>query len=972
MLTSKKLFALGKFDFSRKDGFSFDESEVKMYKRVVSLLLCMAMVCGLVMPVSAYTAHTQDQALSWAKSKVGKTVDYDGALGGQCVDLIFAYYDYLGVDVVYDDARDFRTNKLPQGWKRIPGGKPQPGDILIWMATEYGHVGIYASDQLTYEQNWNYQQYVQEVTSPYNAEYKHYWGLIRPDFRHEHHYEKDHTVAPTCTREGCTVYRCACGKTVKRNPVPALGHSYGEGAVTTAPNCTEQGVRTCFCTRCGAEKTEAVPATGEHHWDNGTLTTPSTCTEPGVCTYRCRDCGAEMTVETELADHDWKARQRVPATATDDGYTVYECSACGRRRTSRDVTVGGDWSTSRPAAGPEQEIESKRQYRYSALVPGESSWRKTDSGTIDYARFPSGFPKSHELYRRYGVQPRKSGETADHKTVVKSQGKVGYIYWHWCCGTYDGGPVNREVADHKTGPHQQFHAFFSTTPPDDLRYVTGTYEYPRADHCRDSYWYYCLPVYRQTYADYQKVTSVGGWGHWSAWDDRPVASTPERKVEVRTVYRTAEPRLTVLQSPQDTARAPGLKADFSVVTNREDVTCQWYISTDEHTWKPCEGEVEAQLRLPVTEDLGTLWVKCVITDSSGAQVTTRAARLRMEYCQGAPMLEGFVDEVSGKPSLFWGAMEHVKCYQLYRDGQRVGETENTWLRDDSAVPGQRCTYRVRAVLHNGTTSDWSETVSVVCTCAQPEVDITHRTDGKPVLRWKAVDGAEAYAVYRSVDGGSFTKFYTAHGTRLTHGSAQSGRTYTYRVRALCANERGHSIPSAAVEGRCVRPAPTLHLALKPSTGKPVLTWDQVDGAERYEVWYRTRNQQPQRLFTTRGDHLTHGSAQPGTAYYYQVRAVDGAFSDEKHVACDCARPDVHAGLRGGKPYLRWDAVDGAVQYEVFCSVDGGSYHRLLTVGGTHLRHGSAKSGHTYKYRVKALCRNQFGSSALSYIDTIHL
>ena len=42
--------------------------------------------------------------------------------------------------------------------------------------------------------------------------------------------------------------------------VPALGHDWDEGAVTTAPTTTAPGVKTFTCKRCNATKTEAVPA----------------------------------------------------------------------------------------------------------------------------------------------------------------------------------------------------------------------------------------------------------------------------------------------------------------------------------------------------------------------------------------------------------------------------------------------------------------------------------------------------------------------------------------------------------------------------------------------------------------------------------------------------------------------------------------------------------------------------------------
>ncbi|MDO4882037.1 MAG: CHAP domain-containing protein, partial [Oscillospiraceae bacterium] len=76
------------------------------------------------------TGITQSQAVAWANSKIGQALDYDGAYGAQCVDFIFFYYRYLGVNVVAGNGKDFAWNSLPSGWIRT--GTPSLGDIAVW------------------------------------------------------------------------------------------------------------------------------------------------------------------------------------------------------------------------------------------------------------------------------------------------------------------------------------------------------------------------------------------------------------------------------------------------------------------------------------------------------------------------------------------------------------------------------------------------------------------------------------------------------------------------------------------------------------------------------------------------------------------------------------------------------------------------------------------------------------------------
>lgn len=156
-------------------------------KRKLTALLLAVVMCISLCPITAKAAiHTQAEAIAWVQSKLGQALDMDGAYGAQCVDLILAYYDYMGVPRASGDAKDYATNALPSGWQRIQGAVPQPGDILVYGASannQYGHVAIYESDWVTYHQNFNAQQYVQKVTSvKYNGFTNPYWGVIRPDF----------------------------------------------------------------------------------------------------------------------------------------------------------------------------------------------------------------------------------------------------------------------------------------------------------------------------------------------------------------------------------------------------------------------------------------------------------------------------------------------------------------------------------------------------------------------------------------------------------------------------------------------------------------------------------------------------------------------------------------------------------------------------------------------------------------------
>lgn len=130
-----------------------------------------------------YTLRSQSDAMQWVKSKEGNKIGT-----GECVDLIKAYYEYLGVSPVYGNGSDYVGNTLPNGWQRIYKAIPQPGDILVYTggANNWGHVAIFESTKITYHQNYIGKRFVQRITTvAYNGFDNPYWGVIRPDFNNK-------------------------------------------------------------------------------------------------------------------------------------------------------------------------------------------------------------------------------------------------------------------------------------------------------------------------------------------------------------------------------------------------------------------------------------------------------------------------------------------------------------------------------------------------------------------------------------------------------------------------------------------------------------------------------------------------------------------------------------------------------------------------------------------------------------------
>ena len=334
--------------------------------------------------------------------------------------------------------------------------------------------------------------------------------------------------------------------------VNALGHNYVV-TNTKAATCTDPGSETQTCTRCKDVKTKSIPATG-HSYGGWTVVREATCTAEGSKTRTCSVCGNVDTAVIEMAKHAYVS-ETIPATCSTPGGTKYTCSVCGKTYTETATVGWSDWSETKPAGVEDSLIESKTQYRFSKYETKtsyntsesgwtckSSDWEKANSGSVTYVKsWPGGFNTGNALYGTYNKTPVSASETDTAKTVVNSEAVSGYIYWHWCRGSYTAGPINRRVSDVCEGEFQTFHAFFSTSNASstDASGANGgdCKYYPNGGCCADTYWYFQIPVYTQNYTNYKKLFTYERWTDWSDWGDKEISASDTCKVETRTVYR---------------------------------------------------------------------------------------------------------------------------------------------------------------------------------------------------------------------------------------------------------------------------------------------------------------------------------------------------------------------------------------------------------------------------------------------------
>ena len=236
---------------------------------------------------------------------------------------------------------------------------------------------------------------------------------------------------------------------------------------------------------------------------------------------------------------------------------------------------------------------------------------------------------------------------------------------------------------------------------------------------------------------------------------------------------------------------------------------------------------------------------------------------------------------SGKIKISWEKIDGAVKYEVWRATSKTGTysklttTTNTSVTNTSAIAGKTYYYKVKAISSNSSAnSEYSAVKSRVCDLAKVSIKLSNRaSDGAITIKWDAVAGATKYQVYRATSkSGQYTKLATTSSISYNDVSGTAGKTYYYKVRAICNNTEATGVYSSVQS--CVRCLANPDVKITRQSGKPYLQWDKVSNAAGYRVYRATSKNGTYSLMknmTSRSFKDT--SAKNGKTYYYKVVAV---------------------------------------------------------------------------------------------------
>ena len=211
-----------------------------------------------------------------------------------------------------------------------------------------------------------------------------YSATCQVTVNHVHNYVYHEAIEATCTQPGWHAYNTCTGCSYSTySEIPATGHSWNSGIVTTAASCTTSGVKTYTCAYCGGTKTEAIAALG-HSFLIYASDRNATCIKDGTKSSYCDRCGLKDTVTDvgshynaehtpdgntdctkqtkcilcgtvikSAGKHVWDSGKiSQEATCTQAGVMTYNCTVCGATESESVPATGHSWNAGRITTAP--------------------------------------------------------------------------------------------------------------------------------------------------------------------------------------------------------------------------------------------------------------------------------------------------------------------------------------------------------------------------------------------------------------------------------------------------------------------------------------------------------------------------------------------------------------------------------------------------------------------------------------------
>ena len=344
-----------------------------------------------------------------------------------------------------------------------------------------------------------------------------------------------------------------------------------------------------------------------------------------------------------------------------------------------------------------------------------------------------------------------------------------------------------------------------------------------------------------------------------------------------------------------------------------------------------------------------------------------------------------ITTAAGKPKLGWRAVDGADKYWIYRstDGKNFkyyDSTTKTSYTNKATTIGTTYYYMVKAIDkdNNDKVLNTTAVKSIQCRPAAPGISI-YRTNGKPQLKWEAVNGASKYWIYRSTDGESYNYYDSTTKLSYTNTGAENGTKYYYKVKAV-----------AVVSGKNVASAYSNSKNLLTSLGAPYpnawseygcirLIWQGGGDADKYWIYRSTDGKNFKYYDYSENGCYEDSGTKLGVTYYYKIKAICASNSNANSVFSKTVSAkvtpdltDISVKLVNGKPHLSWKAPILAEKYWIYRSTDGKNFKYYDCTTKTSYTNKATTAGVTYYYKIKSVIYYERQNIASDFSNTVSI
>ena len=319
-----------------------------------------------------------------------------------------------------------------------------------------------------------------------------------------------------------------------------------------------------------------------------------------------------------------------------------------------------------------------------------------------------------------------------------------------------------------------------------------------------------------------------------------------------------------------------------------------------------------------------------------------------------------VSTFAGGMKISWDPVPRAELYRVYvkseNGWQRIKDTTETSYIDPNVISGKRYTYTVRCLSPDGSRfiSDFDHDGESATYYTAPILRLSSVEDGVR-LDWDAVPQASKYRLYYR-GGSGWTKLTDTAGTSFVDTEVASGKTYTYTIRAMDSNSNHLSWYYPNGFTITFLSAPNFRLSNAANGVK--ISWDKVNGAARYRVFYYGSRGWT-KLTDTADVSFIDTDVSSNHTYTYTVRCLNEAgtaFTSDYHAGKSIkyyAAPQLRLSNAEDGVSIRWDPVAGASQYRVYYRGRNG-WTKLADTSGTSVLDEDVYSGTNYTYTIRAM------------------